>query len=106
MTHQRFIHDIIKSYLLYCWYVLDSSKQRTRLRSKNTLEKKKLDESITQYNIVNRLLEADLEVEDVTSENALDGNFPWIDPQDNKGTYSCRNFHCDRFFPLQFRTRL
>jgi hypothetical protein len=71
---------------MFCWYVSDSSKQRARLRSKNALEKKKLDDSITQYNIVNWLLETNLEVEDVTSENALDGNFPWIDPQDNKGT--------------------
>ena len=61
---------------MFCWHVSDSSKQRARLRSKNVLEKKKLDDSITQYNIVNRLLETNLEVEDVTSENALDGNFP------------------------------
>ena len=71
---------------MFCWYVSDSSKQRARLRSKNALEKKKLDDSIMQYNIVNRLLETNLEVEDVTCENALDGTFPWIDPQDNKGT--------------------
>ena len=79
-----------------CLYVLDSSKQRARLRSKNALEKKKLDDCITQYNIVNRLLEGDLEVEDVTSGNALDGNFPWIDPQDMKGTvytYKCIHIH-------------
>ena len=56
------------------------------MRSKNALEKKKLDDSITNYNVVNRLLETDRPAEDVTSENALDGNFPWIDPQDNKGT--------------------
>ena len=84
---------------MFCWHVSGSSKQRARLRSKNVLEKKKLDDSITQYNIVNRLLETDLEVEDVTSENALDGNFPWIDQQDSKGTesaYSYRSFHCVR----------
>ena len=56
---------------MFCWHVSDSSKQRARLNSKNVLEKKKLDDSITQYNIVNRLLETDLEVEDVTSENAM-----------------------------------
>jgi hypothetical protein len=56
------------------------------LRSKNANEKKKLEDSVRQYNIVNRLLETDLKVADVTPDSVLDGNFPWIDRQD-KGIY-------------------
>jgi hypothetical protein len=56
------------------------------LRSKNANEKKKLEDSVRQYNIVNRLLETDLKVADVTPDSVSDGNFPWIDRQD-KGIY-------------------
>ena len=55
--------------------------------SKNANEKKKLEDSVRQYNIVNRLLETDLKVADVTHDSVLDGNSPWIDQQDNKGIY-------------------
>lgn len=56
------------------------------MRSKNANEKKKLEDSVRQYNIVNRLLETDLKVADVTPDSVSDGNFPWIDRQD-KGIY-------------------
>ena len=61
----------------------DSSKQRAKLRSKNAAEKKKLDYNVEQYNIVKSLLKTDLE--DITSDGVLDGNFPWIDQDDKSG---------------------
>ena len=41
---------------IYVANIADSSKQRSRLRSKNLSEKKKLEELVKQYNFISNML--------------------------------------------------
>ena len=64
-------------------HITDSSKQRSKLRSKNANEKKKLEELVKQYNFVNDMLEESENA--VIYAQALAGSFPWIDEEDDRG---------------------
>ena len=57
----------------------DSSKQRSKLRSKNMGEKKRQEGLVEQHNFFNQMLEEI--ATDITSHLALTGCFPWIDPE-------------------------
>ena len=59
----------------------DSSKQRSRLRSKNASEKKKLEDLVKQHTFIDRLLNEPSG--DITTTQALEGSFPWIDELDD-----------------------
>ena len=66
----------------------DSSKQRSRLRSKNASEKKKLEDLVKQHNFTNKLLNETSG--DITTTQALAGSFHWIDELDGEGRVPIR----------------
>ncbi len=60
--------------------IIDSSKQRSKLRSKNANEKKKLEDLVQECNFINNLLEES--ENNLAYAEALEGSFPWISDKD------------------------
>ena len=69
---------------MYVANIADSSKQRSKLHSKNLSEKKKLEELVKQYNFINNMLKEGENA--LTYAQALAGSLPWITKDEGRGT--------------------